>query len=93
MIVSNKLTSRTHKITANSGVHTNGADLDFYAIIYDDKSITVMTDNQFKYRDGLAKLIGDSIVKNISPAEARTFGRVLMEAADLAEAKITVRKR
>lgn len=94
MIMSNKLTSRTHKLTANyrAASATDSADLDFYAIISDDKSITVMTDNQFKYRDGLTKLIGDSIVKNISPVEARTFGRVLMEVADLAEAKITVRK-
>lgn len=93
MIVSNKLTSRTHKITANLRVSATGSnDLDFYAIISDDKSITVMTDNQFKYRDDLAKLIGDSIVKNITPSEARVFSRVLMEAADLAEAKVTVRK-
>lgn len=93
MIVSNKLTSRTHKITANSGKSVTGSgDSDFYAMISDDKSITVMTENQFKYHGNLAFLIGSSIVRNISPAEARIFGRVLMEAADLAEAKITVRK-
>lgn len=95
MIVSTKLTSRTHKLTANyrAASATDSADLDFYVIISDDKSITLTTDNQSKYRDGLAKLIGDSIVKNISPAEARVLSRVLMDAADLAEAKVTVREK
>lgn len=94
MILSNKLTSRTHKITVNSGVSTTGSgDSDFYAMISDDKSITVMTENQFKYHGNLAFLIGNSIVRNISPSEARIYGRALIEAADLAEAKITLRKR